>query len=80
MATIKIHGYLIRSDGYNHLEFYDRFPKRIYGKYDNHWTYQEPSCVKVLPLEIMPELSWEDEPVEVDLEMPVTKKNNYENA
>ena len=40
MATIKIQGYLVKSDGYNNLEFYDKLPRRVYGKYDNHWTYQ----------------------------------------
>ena len=75
MATIKIHGYLVRSEGYNNLEFYDSLPERIYGKYINHWTYQKPCYTKALPLELMPELTWEDEPVEVDLEISVTKKN-----
>ena len=77
MAQIKIHGYLVRSEGYNHLEFYDSLPKRIYGKHVNHWTYQECCYMTVVPLEIMPELTWEDEPVEVDLEMSVTKRSNY---
>ena len=73
MATIKIHGYLVRSEGYNNLEFYDSLPKRIYGEYVNHWTYQEPCYVEVLPLELRPTTTWEDEPVEVDLEMSVTE-------
>lgn len=73
MATVKIHGYLVRSDGYNNLEFYVNLPKRIYGRYINHWTYKESCYVKILPLELMPELTWEDEPVEVDLEISVTK-------
>ena len=73
MATIKIQGYLVKSDGYNCLEFYDKLPKRVYGKYDNHWTYQEDCYMETLPLKLMPELTWEDEPVEVCLKISVTK-------
>jgi len=69
--SVKIHGWLCRSDGYEHLEFYDKMPKRLWGDHINHWTYSEVCMVKILPLEIMPELTWEDEPIEVELEISV---------
>jgi phage-related protein len=68
----KIHGWLCRSEGYEHLEFYDKMPKRVWGKHINHWTYSEVCIEKIIPLEIMPELKWEDEPVEVELTIGVT--------
>lgn len=73
---VKIEGYLCRSEGYNNLEFYDKPPKRLYGEGDhpiNHWTYSEVCCIKILPLEMMPELTWEDEPVKVILTLGIEK-------
>lgn len=72
-TTIK--GYLCRSDGYNHLEFYDKMPKRIYGEHINHWTYSEACYIKILPLKLMPELTWEDDPKEVELTLSIKTKN-----
>jgi len=74
--TVRYHGYLVRSDGYNGLEFYEKPPKRVLGTYINHWTYTDPGeFSEVLPLRIMPNLTWEDEPVEVILEMKVLAVN-----
>lgn len=42
VRTVKYHGYIVRSDGYNGLEFYEKPPKRVWGTYDNHWTYTNP--------------------------------------
>lgn len=70
--AVKIHGWVCRSDGYNTLEFYDKMPKRVLGEHINHWTYSEECIMKVLPLELMPDLKWEDEPVEVELTLRVT--------
>lgn len=73
--SVKIHGWLCRSEGYNNLEFYSKIPKRVLAIGDapiNHWTYSEVCMVKTIPLEIMPELKWEDEPVEVELTIGVT--------
>ena len=70
--SVKIHGWLCRSDGYNNLEFYSKIPKRVWGEYINHWTYSDVCIVKIIPLEIMPELKWEDEPIEVELTIGVT--------
>ena len=76
VRTVKYHGYIVRSDGYNGLEFYEKPPKRVWGTYDNHWTYTDPrEFSDVLPLKIMPDLKWEDEPVEVVLETKVLVVN-----
>ena len=76
MRTVKHHGYIVRSDGYNNLEFYEKPPKRVWGTYINHWTYTDPrEFSDVLPLKIMPDLKWEDEPVEVILETKVLVVN-----
>ena len=76
MRTVKHHGYIVRSDGYNNLEFYEKPPKRVWGTYINHWTYTDPKEFSdVLPLKIMPDLKWEDEPVEVILETKVLVVN-----
>lgn len=81
MRTVKHHGYVVRSEGYNGLEFYEKPPKRVFGTYVNHWTYTDPrEFSDVLPLAVMPNLEWEDEPVEVILETKVLEViNNHGN-
>lgn len=76
MRTVNYRGYIVRSDDYNGLEFYETPPKRIFGVHDNHWTYTDPKEFSyVLPLKLMPNLKWEDEPVEVILDTKVLVVN-----
>ena len=75
---VKIHGYLCKSEPYNDLELYSKLPKRITFGGFNYWTYSSTdneSCRRV-PENVMPELTWEDEPVEVELIMSVKKIGN----
>jgi len=69
--TVKIRGWICRSEGYNHIEFYDTKPIRVWGEHINHWTYSEVCMIHILPLEIMPTLEWENEPIEVTLTLSV---------
>ena len=76
MRTVNYRGYIVRSDDYNGLEFYEKPPKRIFGVHDNHRTYTgHEEFPYLLPLKIMPNLTWEDEPVEVILDTKVLVVN-----
>ena len=74
---VRIHGYLCKSETYDSLELYNKPPKRITFGCLKYWTYSsgDESQLRVLPKEIMPELKWKDEPVEVELVMSVEKVN-----
>lgn len=71
--VIRKKGYLVRSEGYNHLEFYEEMPIRVHGSHISHWTYDEPCFTHIFPIEFMPTLKWEDEPMEVTLTIAIKK-------
>ena len=73
---VRIHGYLCKSDPYKDLEFYNIPPKRVSFGAHAFWTHsREDSTCMYVPSEIMPELTWQESPVEVELVMSVEKVN-----
>lgn len=62
----KIKGWVVR-DCYG-LWLYKQKPHRVNGKHTSHWTNEfGPNSEYCLDEELFPELTWESEPIEVEL-------------